>query len=58
VAPLSEMTQGNLLAALTAAGADVRVLQDFWPLCDAVASSSLEFLILRARNAAARSPSR
>jgi hypothetical protein len=58
VEPLSEMTQGNLLAALTAAGAEVRVLQEFWPLCNAVASSSLEFSILRARNAAARSRSR
>jgi hypothetical protein len=58
VEPLSEMTQGNLMAAMAAAGAEVRLLQEFWPLCDAVASSSLEFSILRARNAAPRSRSR
>lgn len=42
------------LDALLRAGVEVRVLHDFWPLCDAVAGSSLRFSIIRKRNAAAR----
>lgn len=45
----------DLAEALLAAGAEVRLLQDFWPLADAVAGSSLEFSIIRKRNAAPRS---
>lgn len=36
----------DALSALVGAGAEVRVLQDFWPLCDAVAASTLEFSII------------
>lgn len=44
----------DALAALAASGTEVRVLQDFWPLRDAVIRSSLQFSIIRTRNAAAR----
>lgn len=46
VTPLRSWTEPDLLAALARAGAEVRILQDFWPLCDAVANSSLEFSII------------
>ena len=46
VTPIACETVGDPLAALTAAGAEVRVLQDFWPLCDAVAASTLEFSVI------------
>lgn len=54
VTPRAERVQTDLIAALTSAGAEVRVLQDFWPLCDALAASSLEFSIIRKRNALPR----
>jgi len=54
VEPLDVQRVDDTLAALTAAGAEVRILADFWPLCDAVAGSSLQFSIIRKRNAAPR----
>lgn len=54
VTPLRCETRTDLLAALIAAGAEVRLLHDFWPLAEAVADSSLEFSIIRKRNAAPR----
>ncbi|WP_309644679.1 DUF6886 family protein [Phenylobacterium sp.] len=54
VIPNAERGRGNLVAALIEAGAEVRILQDFWPLSDAVAASSLEFSIIRKRNAQPR----
>ena len=54
VEPLAMRVQSNLLGALAAAGAEVRLLLDFWPLCDAVAESRLEFSIIRKRNARPR----
>lgn len=51
VIPLAERVVTDLIATLLEAGAEVRVLQDFWPLSDAVAASSLEFSIIRKRNA-------
>lgn len=54
VIPLSVIWIDDLLAAVAARGAEVRVLQDFWPLRDAVVRSSLEFSIIRARNARPR----
>lgn len=51
VIPLAERVGTDLIATLLKAGAEVRVLQDFWPLSDAVAASSLEFSIIRKRNA-------
>ena len=54
VVPQSLTMIDDVLGALTGAGAEVRVLQDFWPLCDAVAGSSLRFSIIRKRNARPR----
>jgi len=54
VIPMGMTIVDSPLAALMAAGVEVRVLQDFWPLCDAVAGSSLRFSIIRKRNAAPR----
>ena len=42
------------LDALVRSGTEVRVLQDFWPLRDAVIGSSLQFSIIRTRNARQR----
>jgi hypothetical protein len=46
VTPIGVRVEGDLLRALTDAGAEVRVLQAFWPLRDAVVNSSLEFSIM------------
>lgn len=54
VVPRGMTVVEDCLGALTAAGVEVRVLQDFWPLCDAVAGSSLRFSIIRKRNARER----
>lgn len=54
VRPTAEHARTNLVDALIEAGAEVRILQDFWPLCDAVAASSLKFSIIRKRNASPR----
>jgi len=54
VAPLTVQRVDDLITALSAAGAEVRLLDGFWPLSDAVAGSSLEFSIIRKRNAQPR----
>ena len=54
VTPVTVTIVEDAIAALIAAGAEVRVLQDFWPLRDAVVASSLQFSIIRTRNAAPR----
>ena len=54
VRPSAEHLRSDLVEALIEAGAEVRILQDFWPLCDAVAASSLKFSIIRKRNASPR----
>lgn len=54
VEPVGVRTERDLLAALATAGVEVRVLQDFWPLRDAVANSSLEFSIMKTDRAAPR----
>lgn len=54
VVPRKEQVRTDLIDALVEAGAEVRILQDFWPLCDAVAASSLKFSIIRKRNALPR----
>lgn len=54
VTPGGLTTVHDGLAALLAAGAEVRVLQDFWALRDAVVASSLQFSIIRTRNAQPR----
>ena len=55
VTPSGVVRRGDLMAALAEAGAEVRILNDFWPLADAVAASTLQFSILRKRNAKPRS---
>lgn len=54
VAPIAREVVDDAMAALVGRGAELRLLQDFWPLRDAVAVSSLEFSIIRQRNAAPR----
>lgn len=54
VRPVGMRVVNDLMAELIAQGAEVRVLQDFWPLRDAVAASTLEFSISRTRNARPR----
>lgn len=57
VTPSSVRKVPNLLAELRTRGAELRVLPSLWELRDAVAASSLEFSIIRFRNAAPRSSS-
>jgi Family of unknown function (DUF6886) len=52
--PLSIEPVGDLLAALTGADAEVHILPSLWPLYEAVIASTLEFSIIRWRNAAPR----
>jgi hypothetical protein len=54
VEPMRVTAIDDALRALIDMGTEVRVLQDFWPLCDAVAGSSLRFSIIRKRNARER----
>ena len=54
VEPIGVRVVTDVMGELIAQGAEVRILQDFWPLCDQVAASTLEFSICRARNAAPR----
>jgi hypothetical protein len=54
VAPVAERVETDLIGALLNRGVELRLLQDFWPLRDAVAASSLEFSIIRQRNARPR----
>ena len=51
VEPLRMTIIDGALEALVRSGTEVRVLQDFWPLRDAVIGSSLQFSIIRTRNA-------
>ena len=57
VRPLSERAPENLFQALNDCGAEVRRLAEFWPLADEVAASSLQFSIIRSRNARPRGAS-
>ncbi len=54
VTPLGLTIVADAPAALAERGVEMRVLQDFWPLCDAVTGSSLQFSIIRKRNARPR----
>ena len=54
VTPVGHRRIDDLLGALADLGAEVRVLPDFWPLRDAVVGSSLQFSIIRTRNAEPR----
>jgi CubicO group peptidase (beta-lactamase class C family) len=46
VRPIGCTVVTDALGAMVEGGAEVRMLQDFWPLCDAVAASTLEFSII------------
>ena len=54
ITPLAKTKLTNLREALAARGAEVRVEDSLWPAIDAVAASSLEFSIIRKRNAQPR----
>ena len=54
VLPMRVEPVGDLLAALAATGAEVRVTPSLWPLYEAVVASTLGFSIVRFRNAAPR----
>ncbi|MCC7267088.1 MAG: hypothetical protein IT546_07070 [Caulobacteraceae bacterium] len=54
VEPVGVRVVTDVMGELVAQGAEVRILQDFWPLCDQVAASTLEFSISRKRNALPR----
>ncbi|MBL8773051.1 MAG: hypothetical protein JNK30_16840 [Phenylobacterium sp.] len=54
VEPLGVSAVDDVLAALARSGAEVRIVQDVWPLRDAVVGSSLRFSIIRYRNAKPR----
>ena len=51
VTPLAMTTIRDLLAALLARGVELRVLPSLWPLRERVIASSLQFSIIRMRNA-------
>jgi hypothetical protein len=55
VLPLSVLVVNDCLNELGRRGVDVRVVSSLWPLHDAVAASTLEFSMIRMRNAAPRS---
>jgi hypothetical protein len=55
VTPSGKRKVRHLMTRLLEAGVEVRILQDFWPLADAVAQSTLRFSIIRKRNAGPRS---
>jgi hypothetical protein len=54
VEPVGMTAVDGGLDALARSGTEVRILQDFWPLRDAVIGSSLQFSIIRTRNARPR----
>ena len=54
VVPAAVEVVDDAYAALLERGVDLRVLPDLWPLRDAVAASSLQFSIIRMRNARPR----
>ena len=54
VAPTGVDVRKDLFGALAEAGAEVRILQDFWPLRDAVTASTLQFSVIRYLNARPR----
>jgi hypothetical protein len=51
VKPLSVEPVGDLIARHAQAGIELRVVEDFWPVYDAILASGLGFSIIRRRNA-------
>jgi hypothetical protein len=54
VVPLSVEPVGDLMTALTGAGVELRIIPSLWPLYEAVIASTLDFSIIRWRNASPR----
>jgi hypothetical protein len=54
VMPLAIETLDDLPGAIAGEGIELRILPSLWPLHDAVAASTLEFSMIRMRNAAPR----
>jgi hypothetical protein len=56
VEPLELVELGDLLARHAAAGIELRIVTNLWPLWDRVVASTLEFSAMRLRNALPRPP--
>jgi hypothetical protein len=54
VEPVRVEPVGDLLAAHAAAGVELRIMPSLWTLYEAVIASTLQFSIIRWRNAAPR----
>jgi hypothetical protein len=54
VVPVHVEVIDDALAALTNRGVDLRIVPNLWPLRDAVVGSTLQFSVIRMRNAQAR----
>jgi hypothetical protein len=54
VLPVSVESIQNPIHSIEASGAELRTVDNLWPLYDAVAASSLQFSMIRMRNAKAR----
>ncbi len=54
IVPLSVMPVGDLLTRHAEAKIELRIVPNLWPLIDAIASSGLEFSIIRKANAKPR----
>jgi hypothetical protein len=57
VIPLSVEPAGDLLALHANAGIELRVVENLWPVIDAIVGSGLEFSISRSKNALLRASS-
>ncbi|MEI9992717.1 MAG: DUF6886 family protein [Rhizomicrobium sp.] len=57
VTPLSVEPVGDLLALHAAAGIELRIVPNLWPVIDAIAASGLEYSIIRKANALPRASS-
>jgi hypothetical protein len=54
VSPMSVAPVGDLLAKHAAAGIELRIVKNLWPLIDAIIPSGLEYSIIRKSNAQPR----
>ena len=54
VTPIDVGPVGDLVDAQTSAGAELRITPSLWPMYEAVIASTLQFSIIRWRNAAPR----
>jgi hypothetical protein len=58
VTPLGVEIVDDLMSELLRRGVEVRIVPNLWPLRDAVVASSLQFSMIRMRNAEPREPGR